>query len=91
MGPASCHVDKNGKPLTSLYNYLKPYTPFLTERFYSTYGNPESFSLQTASPVLGSLNSGLQLYRMKYEKPEVFKNLFYSITSSAVPEFSDHR
>ena len=28
---------------------------------------------------MGSLNSGLQLYRMKYEKPEAFKNLFYSL------------
>ncbi|HET7003327.1 MAG TPA: FGGY family carbohydrate kinase [Puia sp.] len=78
-GASFVHLDKNGKPLTDLYNYLKPYTPYLTERFYTAYGNPESFSLQTASPVLGSLNSGLQLYRMKYEKPEVFKNLFYSL------------
>jgi sugar (pentulose or hexulose) kinase len=78
-GASLIYVGKNGKPLTTLYNYLKPYTPYLTERFYSTYGNPEMFSLQTASPVLGSLNSGLQLYRMKYEKPEVFKNLLYSL------------
>jgi sugar (pentulose or hexulose) kinase len=78
-GASLVHVDKNGKPLTALYNYLKPYSPFLSERFYSTYRNPETFSLQTSSPALGSLNSGLQLYRMKYEKPGVFKNLFYSL------------
>ena len=78
-GASFVHIDKNGKPLTALYNYLKPYTPYLTERFYSAYGNPETFSLQTASPGLGSLNSGLQLYRLKYEKPGAFKNLFYSL------------
>jgi len=78
-GASFVYVDKNRKPLTALYNYLKPYTPYLTERFYSTYGNQESFSLQTSSPVLGSLNSGLQLYRMKYEKPEVLKDLSYSL------------
>ena len=78
-GASLIYVDKNGKPLTALYNYLKPFTPYLSERFYSTYGNPDTFSLQTASPVLGSLNSGLQLYRMKYEKPEAFKNLYYSL------------
>ncbi len=78
-GASFVHLDKNGRPLTALYNYLKPYTPFLSERFYSTYGNPETFSIQTASPVLGNLNSGLQLYRVKYEKSEVFKNLFYSL------------
>jgi sugar (pentulose or hexulose) kinase len=78
-GASLVHLDKNGKPLTALYNYLKPYTPFLSERFYSTYGNPETFSLQTASPVLGSLNSGLQLYRVKYEKPELFRKLSFSL------------
>lgn len=78
-GASFVHLDKNGNPLTALYNYLKPFTTYLTERFYADYGNPETFSLQTASPVLGSLNSGLQLYRMKYEKPEIFKNLFYSL------------
>ncbi|HZZ76737.1 MAG TPA: FGGY family carbohydrate kinase [Puia sp.] len=78
-GASLVHVDKNGKPLTALYNYLKPLTPYLSERFYSTYGNQETFSLQTASPVLGSLNSGLQIYRLKYEKPEVFKNVLYSL------------
>src|SRR5258708_9954376 len=78
-GASLIYVDKTGKPLTALYNYLKPYTPYLTERFYSTYGNPKTFSLQTASPVLGSLNSGLHLYRMKYEKPETLNNLFYSL------------
>jgi sugar (pentulose or hexulose) kinase len=78
-GASFVYVDKNGKPLTALYNYLKPYTPYLTQRFYSTYGNPETFSLQTSSPVLGSLNAGLQLFRMKYEKPELFKKLFFSL------------
>jgi sugar (pentulose or hexulose) kinase len=78
-GASLVHVDKSGKPLTALYNYLKPYTPYLAEQFYSIHGKPEIFSLQTSSPVLGSLNSGLQLYRMKYEKPEVFKKLFYSL------------
>src|ERR1700759_5382391 len=65
-GASLVHLDKNGKPLTYLYNYLKPYTAYLAERFYSVYGNQETFSIQTSSPALGSLNSGLQLYRMKY-------------------------
>src|ERR1700722_7796462 len=55
-GASLVYVDKNGKPLTALYNYLKAFTPYLSERFYSTYGNPDTFSLQTASSVLGSLN-----------------------------------
>ena len=34
---------------------------------------------QTASPILGNLNSGMQLYRIKYEKPEVFKQIKYTL------------
>ena len=36
-------------------------------------------SRQTASPVLGNLNSGMQLYRLKYEKPEVFDKIKYAL------------
>jgi sugar (pentulose or hexulose) kinase len=78
-GASLVYIDKNGKLLTPLYNYLKPYPEELNKQFYSAYGPPELFSLQTSSPVLGSLNSGLQLYRLKYEHPEVFKKLAYAI------------
>jgi sugar (pentulose or hexulose) kinase len=33
----------------------------------------------TASPVLGNLNSGMQLYRIKYQQPEVFKKIQFSL------------
>ena len=72
-------MDEAGKPLTPLYNYLKPYPKELSERFYATYGGREKFSIQTSSPVLGSLNSGLQLYRLKYEKPGYSKNLHFAL------------
>ena len=78
-GASLVYVDKSGKPLTHLYNYLKPFPKELSERFYSTYGGEKKFSIETSSPVLGSLNSGLQLYRLKYEKPEVFKNLYFAL------------
>jgi sugar (pentulose or hexulose) kinase len=78
-GASLVYVDKKGKPLTPLYNYLKPYPGELSKQFYSTYGPPDLFSLQTCSPVLGSLNSGLQLYRLKHEQPDVFKKLAYAL------------
>ena len=65
-------VGDDGKPVCPLYNYLKPYPEELSKAFYQKYGGEEKFSMQTASPVLGSLNSGLQLYRLKKEKPEIF-------------------
>jgi sugar (pentulose or hexulose) kinase len=78
-GASLVYLDKNGEPLTPIYNYLKPYPEKLSERFYTAYGGKEQFSLQTASPVLGSLNSGLQLYRLKYDQEETFKKLRFAL------------
>ncbi|RYY32350.1 MAG: carbohydrate kinase, partial [Sphingobacteriaceae bacterium] len=66
------YIGADGKPLTPLYNYLKPYPEELAAKFYGTYGGEETVSVKTASPVLGSLNSGMQLYRLKYNQPDVF-------------------
>lgn len=78
-GASFVHLDEEGTPVTPLYNYLKSYPPQLLEQFYNTYGGQEAFSLRCASPVLGSLNSGMQLYRLKYEKPELFQKIKYSL------------
>jgi sugar (pentulose or hexulose) kinase len=78
-GASLVHLDKTGKILTPLYNYLKPYPEKLKEQFYQTYGGEEAVSLQTASPVLGSLNSGLQLYRMRKEREKLFTQVHYSL------------
>lgn len=72
-------LDKDGEPVAPLYNYLKPYPENLSAALYSQYRGEEEFSLKTASPVLGSLNSALQLYRLKNEQPEVFKKLKYAL------------
>ncbi|HZF63678.1 MAG TPA: FGGY family carbohydrate kinase [Chitinophagaceae bacterium] len=68
-------VGEDGLPVAPLYNYLKPYPEWLKQQFYSTYGGEEEFSLKTASPVLGSLNSGMQLYRLKFQKPQIFNEV----------------
>ena len=78
-GASFVYVDKHGKVIAPLYNYLKPYSPFLQKKFYDTYGGESAFARQTASPVLGNLNSGMQLYRLKYEKPEIFASVKYAL------------
>lgn len=78
-GASLVYVDQNGQALAPLYNYLKEYPEALKKQFYDTYGGEEDFSVRTSSPVLGSLNSGMQLYRMKYEKPELFKKMKYAL------------
>ncbi|WP_143305623.1 FGGY-family carbohydrate kinase [Chitinophaga vietnamensis] len=78
-GASMVHIDEQGRALTPLYNYLKPYPAALSDQFYSRYGGSAALSLQTASPVLGSLNAGMQLYRLKYEQPLIFRQLKYAL------------
>jgi sugar (pentulose or hexulose) kinase len=78
-GASFVYLNQQLRAFTPLYNYLKPYPPSLQKQFYDTYGGEEEFSFRTASPVLGSLNSGMQLYRIKYEKPELFNEIKYAL------------
>lgn len=74
-GASLVHLDDKGTPATPLYNYLKTFPKELAEKFYCQHGGQEAFSIQTASPSLGMLNSGLQLYWLKYQKPDLFANI----------------
>jgi len=78
-GASFVYIDEKGKPLTPLYNYLKPYPPELQKAFYKKHGGETAVARETASPVLGSLNSGMQLYRLKEEQPKVFKRIKYAL------------
>ena len=78
-GASLVYVDAQGTPIAPLYSYLKPYPEHLKKQFYLAYGGESKIAAETASPVLGSLNSGMQLYRLKYEKPELFKRLKYAL------------
>jgi len=78
-GASLVYIDADGNVLTPLYNYLKKYPPALKDAFYSNYGGIDQFCLETASPDLGNLNSGLQLYRMKKEKPNTFRFFKYAL------------
>jgi sugar (pentulose or hexulose) kinase len=78
-GASFVHIGYDNKPVTPLYNYLKSYPEYLKKQFYDTYGGEEHFAVQTASPVLGHLNSGMQLYWLKYEKPAIFAQIKTSL------------
>ena len=78
-GASFVHTDKEGRPVAPLYNYLKPFPEDLRKKFYGRYGGEAAFSIQTASPVLGNLNSGLQLYYLKEKKPALFKKIHASL------------
>jgi sugar (pentulose or hexulose) kinase len=72
-------IDKYGTPVAPLYNYLKPFPEDLKNTFYQKYGGEALIAKKTASPILGNLNSGMQLFRLKYQKPEIFKKVKYAL------------
>ena len=72
-GATVVYLDKSGKRITPLYNYLKPLDDMDFNGFYSNYGGVKEFSRRTASPAYGMLNSGLQMYWLKNKKPHYWK------------------
>lgn len=85
-GASLVHINEEGKPVTPIYNYLKDFPQDLHREFYEKY--PESdINLATASPTLGMLNSGLQIYWLKRKKPEIFPQIKHSLH---LPQFISH-
>lgn len=78
-GAAMVHLDESFKPVTHLYSYTKPYPDYLIELFIKKHGKLNTWSLETASPPLGMLNAGLQLFWLKYQKAELFSRIRYSL------------
>ncbi|NBA87003.1 carbohydrate kinase [Emticicia sp. CRIBPO] len=73
-GASLVHLNHEGKAIAPLYNYLKKFPAALKKEFLEKYGPAEDFFTDTASPDLGMLNSGLQLYWLKKQKTEIFKH-----------------
>ncbi len=72
-GASLAFLDKKGKRLTPVYNYLKSIPSEISEKWYAENGGKDEFCRKTASPALGvMLNSGVQILWLKNEKPEVF-------------------
>lgn len=80
-GASFVHINEAGKPLTPLYNYLKPFPASLKQKFLTDHFNSDAneFSLHTGSPFMGMLNSGLQLYWLKQTNPQVWNSIKYSL------------
>ncbi|GAA4335130.1 FGGY family carbohydrate kinase [Flaviaesturariibacter amylovorans] len=83
-GATLVHLNRAGEPIAPIYNYLKPYDPALQHGLYERYGGRSAFSSQTASPPLGHLNSGLTLYWLQQQHPDVYRQIHNSLH---LPEF----
>ncbi len=72
-------LDYKKKVIYPMVNYLKSYPFRLRHQFYLNYGGEEAFSLISASPAMGSLNAGMQLYRIRYEDPVLFEQVRFAL------------
>jgi sugar (pentulose or hexulose) kinase len=78
-GASFVHLDENGEILTPLYNYTKEIDANLIDDFYEKYGPEIELTRTSGSSKSGMLNSGIQLYWLKYNKPDIFKKIKYSL------------
>jgi len=78
-GASLVHLDNEGNLATPFYNYLKPVSKEIQDEFFEQHGEKEQISKETASPILGMLNSGFQLYWLKKTKPESFQKIATSL------------
>jgi sugar (pentulose or hexulose) kinase len=78
-GASLVYINEDGKVIAPLYSYLKKYPEQVKKELYKKYGGAEKLSCETASPELGSLNSGMQLYRMMIEKPQLYNQVKYAL------------
>lgn len=78
-GASFVYLDEGGNVIAPLYNYLKKYPEQLKNELYNKYGGPAKISCETASPLLGSLNSGMQLYRIAKKKPLLYSRVKYAL------------
>jgi sugar (pentulose or hexulose) kinase len=78
-GASFVYINERGEVAAPLYNYLKSYPDTLKAELYNKYGGEEKISCETASPVLGSLNSGMQVYRQLKEKPALYQQIKYAL------------
>jgi sugar (pentulose or hexulose) kinase len=76
-GASLVHLDGNARPVAALYNYLKNFPKPLHNEFIEKYG--KAIFRETASPDLGMLNSGLQLYWLKKQKSSLFHQIRHSL------------
>ncbi|HUX84265.1 MAG TPA: FGGY family carbohydrate kinase [Chitinophagaceae bacterium] len=76
-GASLVGLDGAGRAIRPIYNYLKPYPAGIAESFFAAYGGKELLTRKTASPFLGSLNSGLQILRIRMEIPDLFRQVRY--------------
>ena len=79
FGATLIHLDEKGEVVAPVYDYHKPVEANTFEPFYRDYGPESVFASHTGSKNLDLLNSGKQLYWLKYKRPAIFQKIRYSL------------
>ncbi len=87
FGATLVHLDEKKEVVTPVYDYHKPIDENTFKEFYIKYGPESTFSIQTGSRNLGMLNSGKQLYWIKYKRPHLFKKIRHTLH---LPQYLSH-
>ena len=75
-GASLAFLDKDGKRLTPIYNYLKEVDSQIQDALFDEYEGVNEFCRKTASPALGLLlNSGIQMLWLKQNKPNIWSQV----------------
>lgn len=77
-GATIVNTDADGNPVHPLWDYLRPYDANVMARFEQDHGTNGYVYAKTASPSLGNLNTGLQLYLLKYTDADTFHRIAHS-------------
>lgn len=78
-GAALILLDTDGQVMAPLYNYLKPFPEDLSHFFKEEHDTDGTLQSSAASPYMGNLNTGLQLFRIKKRLPEVFARTAFAV------------
>lgn len=76
-GATLVHLDNNLKIISPIYSYTKEFPESLTRLFLSRYS--DVVEVEAAAPLEGMLNSALQLFWIKNNKPEKFRRIHHSV------------
>jgi len=87
-GASFVHIGEDGQPVSPLYDYLKPLPQGLEQAFHKNHGTTTDVFRETASPALGFLNSGLQIFWLKNYKPDLYNKVKYSLH---LPQYLSYR
>lgn len=87
-GATIVNTDDQGRPVHPVLDYLRPLDPLIQQRFSAVHGTNGNVYAETASPELGNLNTGMQLFALKQSDEAFFQRIRHS---SWLPQYLSSR